>query len=108
MKALVTGSAGFIGQNAVLTNDRYPPTGKAELKAPVVDDDVIIRANVMILPGSDWGEDLQLPRRQLSQRISTTVSLRLAPRHGLNPCHWRWCGRNLFLYRNCLHTPDMV
>ena len=41
----------FIGPNAVLTNDRYPPTGKPELKGPVIEDSAVIGANSTILPG---------------------------------------------------------
>lgn len=41
----------FIGPNAVLTNDRYPPTGKPELIGPFLEDKVTIGANVTILPG---------------------------------------------------------
>jgi acetyltransferase-like isoleucine patch superfamily enzyme len=45
------GSGVFIGPGAVLTNDRYPPTGKPELKGPIIEDNVTIGANVTILPG---------------------------------------------------------
>ncbi|MBP1928360.1 acetyltransferase-like isoleucine patch superfamily enzyme [Methanolinea mesophila] len=46
----------FIGPNAVLTNDRYPPTGKPELKGPVVGDSAVIGANCTILPGIRIGK----------------------------------------------------
>jgi acetyltransferase-like isoleucine patch superfamily enzyme len=46
----------FIGPNAVLTNDRYPPTGKPELKGPVVENNVAIGANAIILPFVRLGE----------------------------------------------------
>jgi len=46
----------FIGPHAVLTNDRYPPTGKPELKGPVVENNVTIGANVTILPFIRIGE----------------------------------------------------
>jgi acetyltransferase-like isoleucine patch superfamily enzyme len=45
------GNEVFIGPNAVLTNDRYPPTGKPELKGPVLEDLAVIGANATILPG---------------------------------------------------------
>lgn len=50
------GSGVFIGPNAVLTNDRYPPTGKPELKGPVIGDNVTIGANATILPGVRLGK----------------------------------------------------
>jgi acetyltransferase-like isoleucine patch superfamily enzyme len=49
------GNGVFIGPNSVLTNDRYPPTGKPELKGPVVEDNVTIGANTTILPGVRLG-----------------------------------------------------
>ncbi|AGB02455.1 DapH/DapD/GlmU-related protein [Methanoregula formicica] len=49
------GNGVFIGPNAVLTNDRYPPTGKPELMGPVIEDNVAIGANVTILPGVRLG-----------------------------------------------------
>lgn len=39
----------FIGPNAVLTNDRYPPSGT--LLGPVIKDGAAIGANTTILPG---------------------------------------------------------
>lgn len=50
------GTGVFIGPNAVLTNDRYPPTGKPELKGPVIGDNVTIGANATILPGIRLGK----------------------------------------------------
>jgi acetyltransferase-like isoleucine patch superfamily enzyme len=50
------GTGVFIGPNAVLTNDRYPPTGKPELKGPVIGDNVTIGANATILPGVRLGK----------------------------------------------------
>jgi len=44
----------FIGPNAVLTNDRYPPSGC--LKGPVVKTGAAIGANATILPGVCIGE----------------------------------------------------
>jgi acetyltransferase-like isoleucine patch superfamily enzyme len=41
----------FIGPNTILTNDRYPPSGKSELIGPVIEDKSTIGANVTILPG---------------------------------------------------------
>jgi len=46
----------FIGPHAVLTNDRYPPTGKPELKGPVLENNVTIGANATILPFDCIGE----------------------------------------------------
>lgn len=40
----------FIGPASVLTNDRYPPTGKPELKGPVLEEGVVIGAKSVILP----------------------------------------------------------
>ena len=45
----------FIGPNTVLTNDRYPPTGKPALAGPIVEDNVAIGANATILPGVRLG-----------------------------------------------------
>jgi acetyltransferase-like isoleucine patch superfamily enzyme len=44
----------FIGPNAVLTNDRYPPSG--DLRGPVVKSGAAIGANATILPGVCIGE----------------------------------------------------
>ena len=44
----------FIGPNAVLTNDRYPPSGC--LRGPVVKTGAAIGANATILPGVCIGE----------------------------------------------------
>lgn len=44
----------FIGPNAVLTNDRYPPSGS--LEGPVVKTGAAIGANATILPGVCIGE----------------------------------------------------
>src|SRR5690606_4984751 len=41
----------FIGPHAVLTNDRFPPTGKPELQGPVIQDGAVLGANCTILPG---------------------------------------------------------
>lgn len=49
------GSEVFIGPNAILTNDRYPPTGKPALKGPVLEDYAVIGANATILPGITIG-----------------------------------------------------
>jgi acetyltransferase-like isoleucine patch superfamily enzyme len=45
------GNGVFIGPHAVLTNDRYPPFGRPELKGPVLKDHSVIGANVTVLPG---------------------------------------------------------
>jgi acetyltransferase-like isoleucine patch superfamily enzyme len=44
----------FIGPNAVLTNDRYPPSGS--LKGPIIKTGAAIGANATILPGVCIGE----------------------------------------------------
>ena len=46
----------FIGPNAVLTNDRYPPSGRPDLTGPVIEDGAAIGANVTILPGVRIGK----------------------------------------------------
>ena len=46
----------FIGPNAVLTNDRSPPTGIGGLNGPVIQNGVAIGANATILPGICIGE----------------------------------------------------
>lgn len=46
----------FIGPNAVLTNDRYPPSGKPRLQGPTLKDRCAIGANVTILPMVTIGE----------------------------------------------------
>ena len=45
------GNRVFIGPNAVLTNDRYPPGPREGLCGPVIEDDAVIGANATILPG---------------------------------------------------------
>jgi acetyltransferase-like isoleucine patch superfamily enzyme len=46
----------FIGPNAVLTNDRYPPSGLGGLVGPVIEHYAAIGANATILPGIHIGE----------------------------------------------------
>jgi len=46
----------FIGPNAVLTNDPYPPHGGKDLKGPVIRKGASIGANATILPGVVVGE----------------------------------------------------
>ena len=46
----------FIGPNAVLTNDRYPPSGIGGLAGPVVECDAAIGANATLLPSVHIGE----------------------------------------------------
>lgn len=46
----------FIGPGVVLTNDRYPPTRKAELKGPVLEENSVIGAKAVILPGIRIGQ----------------------------------------------------
>ena len=46
----------FIGPNAVLTNDPYPPHGGDHLKGPVIRKGASIGANATILPGVVIGE----------------------------------------------------
>ncbi len=46
----------FIGPNVVLTNDRYPPHGRPELRGPTLEDGATIGANATILPGLTVGE----------------------------------------------------
>ncbi|MGA2934591.1 MAG: DapH/DapD/GlmU-related protein [Methanomicrobiales archaeon] len=47
----VIGDGVFIGPHAVLTNDRYPPFGRPELRGPVLKDQSVIGANATVLPG---------------------------------------------------------
>ncbi len=47
------GSNVFIGPRAVFTNDRYPPSSR--LQGAIVEDDVVIGANSVILPGVKIG-----------------------------------------------------
>ncbi|MDD1687671.1 acyltransferase [Methanoregula sp.] len=46
----------FIGPNAVLTNDRYPPTRIGGLKGPVIKNGAAIGANTTLIPGVCIGE----------------------------------------------------
>ncbi|HPY61452.1 MAG TPA: acyltransferase [Methanospirillum sp.] len=46
----------FIGPNAVLTNDKYPPHGGKNLTGPTIHDHASIGANSTILPGVKVGE----------------------------------------------------
>jgi len=45
----------FIGPGTVLTNDRYPPTGKPELRGPTLEEYAVIGANATIIPGVTIG-----------------------------------------------------
>jgi acetyltransferase-like isoleucine patch superfamily enzyme len=45
----------FIGPNAVLTNDRYPPHGGNHLQGPVIREGASVGANATILPGVEIG-----------------------------------------------------
>jgi acetyltransferase-like isoleucine patch superfamily enzyme len=51
----VIGDGVFIGPYAVLTNDRYPPTGLPALVGPIIEDYAIIGANSTLLPGIRLG-----------------------------------------------------
>ncbi len=46
----------FIGPNAVLTNDRYPPTRIGGLRGPTIREGAAIGANTTLLPGISIGE----------------------------------------------------
>ncbi|WP_406600374.1 acyltransferase [Methanovulcanius yangii] len=46
----------FIGPNAVLTNDPYPPNDRGNLKGPIIRKGASIGANATILPGIEIGE----------------------------------------------------
>jgi acetyltransferase-like isoleucine patch superfamily enzyme len=46
----------FIGPNAVLTNDRYPPSGIGGLRGPHIRDSAAIGAGATLLPGVSIGE----------------------------------------------------
>ena len=50
------GNRVFIGPNAVLTNDRYPPHRIGGLRGPVISDGAAIGANTTLLPGVCIGE----------------------------------------------------
>jgi len=50
------GNSVFVGPNVVLTNDRYPPSRKANLKGPTLSDGTSIGANATILPNVHIGE----------------------------------------------------
>jgi acetyltransferase-like isoleucine patch superfamily enzyme len=52
----IIGSRVFIGPNAVLTNDRYPPSGIGGLRGPEIRDGAAIGANATLLPGVCIGE----------------------------------------------------
>jgi acetyltransferase-like isoleucine patch superfamily enzyme len=52
----IIGNRVFIGPNAVLTNDRYPPTGIGGLRGPEIRDGAAIGANATLLPGVCIGE----------------------------------------------------
>lgn len=45
----------FIGPHCVLTNDRYPPTGKPQLSGPNIHEYATIGANTTILPAVSIG-----------------------------------------------------
>lgn len=46
----------FIGPNAVLTNDPYPPHGGDHLRGPIINQGAAIGANATLLPGLEIGE----------------------------------------------------
>ena len=50
------GDGVFIGPNSILTNDRYPPFGRPELRGPTLENNATIGGNVTILPGVRVGE----------------------------------------------------
>ncbi len=63
----VIGNNVFIGPNAVLTNDRYPPTRIGGLQGPQIQDGAAIGANATLLPGA-------LHRRRGSGRCRAIVT----------------------------------
>jgi len=87
------GSGVFIGPNAVLTNDRYPPTGKPELKGPVIEDNVTIGANATILPGIRLGRGCAVAAGAIVTKnvppgvlaIGSPATLRAMPREMVRP-----------------------
>ncbi|RLF13157.1 MAG: N-acetyltransferase [Thermoprotei archaeon] len=48
------GNGVFLGPNVVITNDKYPPSGK--LVTTVIRDNVIVAANAIIIAGVEVGE----------------------------------------------------
>jgi len=46
----------FIGPNAILTNDRYPPNRDADLQGPHIMEGAAIGANATLLPGVQIGK----------------------------------------------------
>jgi acetyltransferase-like isoleucine patch superfamily enzyme len=46
----------FIGPGAVLTNDRYPPSEKKDLSGPFLEENSVIGAGSIILPGIRIGK----------------------------------------------------
>lgn len=49
------GDAVFLGPGTVLTNDPYPVRTEAELRGPIIEDDVSVGANATVLPGVTLG-----------------------------------------------------
>ena len=50
------GNGVFIGPHAVLANDRYPSSGRRELRGPILKNRSFIGANATVLPGIVIGE----------------------------------------------------
>ena len=57
----ILGDKVFIGPNATLLNDRYPPSGNKELWQPItVKDGAVIGGGSTIVPGCDVGANAVL------------------------------------------------
>ena len=57
---VIIGNNVFIGPRVTFTNDKYPPSGKANWEPTIVENDVSIGASVTILPGLTIGEGARI------------------------------------------------
>jgi acetyltransferase-like isoleucine patch superfamily enzyme len=54
----ILGNQVFVGPNATLLNDRYPPSGNKALWQPIsVQDGAVIGGNATVVPGCDIGKN---------------------------------------------------
>jgi acetyltransferase-like isoleucine patch superfamily enzyme len=75
----IIGNRVFIGPNAVLTNDRYPPTGIGGLMGPEIQDGAAIGANATLLPGICIGEGALIAAGAIVTATSLHILCKGAP-----------------------------
>ena len=79
---VIIGNDVFIGPHVVFTNDRHPPSSKDLWETTVVEDFVVICANVTVLPGTRLGDGCFIPAGVLVARsVLQRETVQRTPQH---------------------------